>query len=48
MYGNLLCISLDGSFEEPVWALVEKHIANERFVKKRLRMFFKISVLSDP
>ena len=48
MYGNLLCISLDGSFEEPVWAVVERHIASERFVTKCLRMFFKISVLSNP
>ena len=48
MYGNLLCISLDGSFEEPVWAVVERHIASERFVTKRLRMFFEISVFSNP
>ena len=48
MYGNLLCISLDGSFEEPVWAVVERHIASERFVTKCLRMFFKISVFSNP
>ena len=48
MYGNLLCISLDGSFEEPVWAVVERHIVSERFVTKRLRMFFEISVFSNP
>ena len=29
LFGDLLCISIDGSFQEPVWAVVEKHIAQE-------------------
>ena len=39
MHGSLLCISLDGFFEEPVWAVVEKHFADERFVTKRGEIF---------
>ena len=39
MHGSLLCISLDGFFEEPVWAVVEKHFADERFVAKRGEFF---------
>lgn len=39
MHGSLLCISLDGFFEEPVWAVVEKHFADERFVTKRGEFF---------
>ena len=35
MHGSLLCISLDGFFEEPVWAVVEKHFADARFVTRR-------------
>ena len=31
LYGNLLCISLDGYFQEPVWAIVERHIVEQRF-----------------
>ncbi|XP_078352980.1 uncharacterized protein LOC144637775 isoform X2 [Oculina patagonica] len=29
LYGSLLCISMDNSFQEPVWATVEKHVADE-------------------
>jgi len=32
LFGDLLCISIDGSFEEPVWAVVEKHIADQWLV----------------
>ncbi|XP_078352981.1 NFX1-type zinc finger-containing protein 1-like isoform X1 [Oculina patagonica] len=33
LYGDLLCISMDESFENPVWAVVEKHIDKQRIVK---------------
>ncbi|CAH3144169.1 unnamed protein product, partial [Porites lobata] len=46
MYGNLLCISLDGSFEEPVWAVVERHIASERIVG--ITLCEKGNTLSEP
>ena len=26
LYGNLLCISTDGTFQEPIWAVVDKRI----------------------
>ena len=32
LYGDLLCISMDGSFQEPVWAVVDKHIGKQRLV----------------
>ena len=32
LYGDLLCISIDGSFQEPVWAVVENHIVQQRLV----------------
>lgn len=32
VYGNLLCISCDGSFEQPVWAVVEKVDHEQRLV----------------
>lgn len=32
LFGDLLCISIDGSFQEPVWAVVEKHIDQQRLV----------------
>ena len=41
MHGSLLCISLDGFFEEPVWAVVEKHFADERSVPKRGEFFLE-------
>nr|XP_058942771.1 NFX1-type zinc finger-containing protein 1-like [Pocillopora verrucosa] len=33
MYGDLLCISLDSSFQKPIWGLVEGHISNQSIVK---------------
>lgn len=48
MHGSLLCISLDGFFEEPVWAVVEKHFADERFVTKRGVFFSKQLYLLTP
>jgi len=32
MFGDLLCISLDNSFQEPIWGTVEKHVAEDRLV----------------
>ena len=32
LFGDLLCISIDGSFQEPVWAVVENHIVQQRLV----------------
>ncbi|CAH3130230.1 unnamed protein product [Pocillopora meandrina] len=32
VYGNLLCISCDGSFEQPVWAVVEKVDHEQRVI----------------
>ena len=46
MHGSLLCISLDGFFEEPVWAVVEKHFADERFVTKRGEFFLETIIVS--
>ena len=46
MRGSLLCISLDGFFEEPVWAVVEKHFADERFVTKRGEFFLETIIES--
>ena len=48
MHGSLLCISLDGFFEEPVWAVVEKHFADERSVPKRGEFFLETIVSSNP
>lgn len=31
LYGNLLCISFDGTFQEPVWAVVDRCIAKQRW-----------------
>ena len=47
MHGSLLCISLDGFFEEPIWAVVEKHFADERFVTKRGEFFLETIVSSN-
>ena len=46
MHGSLLCISLDGFFEEPVWAVVKKHFADERFVTKRGEFFLETIIVS--
>ncbi|KAK2558264.1 NFX1-type zinc finger-containing protein 1 [Acropora cervicornis] len=32
LYGNLLCISIDGTFQEPVWAVVDRCIAKQSIV----------------
>ena len=32
MYGDLLCISIDNSFQEPIWATAEKHVEEQGLV----------------
>ena len=47
LFGDLLCISMDESFQKPVWAVVEKHIDQQRFVivtKCSLPLLIEISV----
>ncbi|XP_068728425.1 NFX1-type zinc finger-containing protein 1-like [Montipora capricornis] len=46
LYGNLLCISTDGSFEEPVWAVVDKHIADQSIV--RITLCEKANTMTEP
>jgi hypothetical protein len=31
MYGNLLCLSLDGSFEDPIWAVVSHFHVDSKY-----------------
>ena len=39
LFGDLLCISIDGSFQEPVWAVVENHIVQQRLVVPSFSQF---------
>lgn len=45
LYGDLLCISLDGSFQKPIWGLVEGHISSQRIV--RITLCDKANDLSE-